>query len=110
MMNILMEYCSIWRTLRHQDKIATGADLFVVSLSMSQHKLHKHRTALSKKKFSPQGSVLQQWMLSAKPHGIGESKTRHLDEFVFDVEASGAVIADVSHGINIANTCALVLQ
>jgi hypothetical protein len=86
------------------------AGLSVFSPTSPQPKLSKTRTAKPKKKAKTQGSVLKQWVLPAEPHGIGESETRHLNEFIFDAQTSGAIITDVSHCVNVADTCTLVLR
>ena len=102
-------HTNIWRPLRHQDMVTCCARLSLLAATCSQQKLPEARTTKSEKKAQTQGSVLKQWVLSAKPHAICERETRHLNELVVDAQACGAIIADVSHSVNVSDTCALVL-
>ena len=98
-----------WRPLRHQNMVTCCARLSLVSATFSQQKFPEARTTKSEKKAKTQGSVLKQWVLPAEPHGIGESETRHLNEFILNAQTSGAIITDVSHCVNVADACTLVL-
>ena len=93
----------------NQDVITCRAGLSLFSATCSQQKLPEAGTTQSEKKAETEGRVLQQRVLSAKPHAICESEPRHLNKLVFDAETCRAVIADVSHAVNVSHTGTLVL-
>ena len=99
-----------WRPLRHQDMVTCSAKLSVFFATSSQQKLPKTRTTQSEKKAKTQRSALKQCVLPAEPHGVGESETRHLNQFILHAQTSGAIITDVSDGVNVANACTIVLR
>ena len=82
--------------------IAGGARLSVFCAAASQQKLSETRAAEPEKKAKTQGSILQQWMLPAQPHSIGESETRQLNELVLDAQTCCTIITDVRHSVTIA--------
>ena len=89
--------------------VTCSAGLSLFSATCSQQELPEARTTQSEKKAETEGRVLKQSVLSAKPHAIRESKARHLNKLVFNAQTRRAVIADVSHAVNVSDTGTLVL-